>query len=92
MTRRPEQEFIPNLPANALIILDDACYHIVQTNKPHEKNTTKEWLDAGSIRSAEDATKFQLFEIFKLNKTIFKTFTVDNIFSRYGHLILHLPH
>ncbi|KAJ4445927.1 hypothetical protein ANN_12613 [Periplaneta americana] len=86
---------IPNLPPNAVIVLDNASYHNVQDNRPSTANSRKDsikrWLDSHGIRYADDATKIELIELVKLHKPRYKTFSIDSILARHGHVTIRLP-
>jgi hypothetical protein len=49
-----------------------------------------EWVDSHSICYAEGATKIEFFEIIKLNKPRFQTFTNDSILTQHVHVLLRL--
>jgi hypothetical protein len=75
-----EQKLYLNLPANAVIIMDNTSYHNIQIDKPPSivirKDIMKKCLHSHGIHYTEDATKIRLFKIIKLNE-----FTVDYILA-----------
>ena len=86
---------LPNLSANAVIVLDNASYHNIQDNKPPTANSKKveiqNWLDSHKIQYAADDTKIELLQVVKIHKPRFKTFSIDRILARHGHAAIRLP-
>jgi hypothetical protein len=89
-----EKKLIPNLPAHAVIVLDNTSYHNDQIDRPPTMKSRKdimEWLDYCGICYAEDVMKIELYEIIKLKKPTRKTFTVNSVLAQHGHFALRLP-
>jgi transposase len=90
-----EEKLVPNLPANSVLVIDNASYHNVQLDKPPISNSTKSdmqtWLTRHAITFRPDMVKAELYEIIKLHKPKFKTYLIDQILQSKGHLVLRLP-
>ncbi|KAF6205794.1 hypothetical protein GE061_019968 [Apolygus lucorum] len=89
-----KEKFLPNLPSHSVIVLDNAAYHNVQTNrKPSAaslKNDVATWLRNNGIQFDESETKAQL--ICKVKEAhVPKTYRIDEIINEAGHDVLHLP-
>ncbi|XP_050301482.1 uncharacterized protein LOC126739728 [Anthonomus grandis grandis] len=60
-----EEKLIPNIPANSVVIFDNAPYHSVQENKVPTKSSTKktmiDWLTANGISHNPAERKWELF-------------------------------
>jgi hypothetical protein len=68
----PTRQLIPNLPANSVVVIDNAPYHNKQQDKCPTSATTKremqEWLRSKNIPFGNDLLKPQLYEVIKMNK------------------------
>ncbi|XP_031335611.1 uncharacterized protein LOC116165367 [Photinus pyralis] len=89
-----EKQLIPNLPANSIVVMDNAPYHSVQINKPPTMNNRKEvirsWLDANNISTTEDMRKAELLMLVK-NISHSKTYYVDELLKQHQHTVVRLP-
>ncbi|KAF6201575.1 hypothetical protein GE061_003967 [Apolygus lucorum] len=88
------QKFLPNLPADSVVAMDNAKYHCVQTNKRPNSSTLKadvvSWLRRNNVQFNEQFTKAELLLLVK-NSSVGQTFKVDEIIRDAGHHTLHLP-
>ncbi|KAF6197846.1 hypothetical protein GE061_008816 [Apolygus lucorum] len=88
------QKFLPNLPADSVVVMDNAKYHCVQTNKRPNSSTLKadvvSWLRRNNVQFNEQFTKAELLLLVK-NSSVGQTFKVDEIIRDAGHHTLHLP-
>nr|XP_034195153.1 protein FAM243A-like [Osmia lignaria] len=75
--------------------MDNAPYHTVQINKPPtaygKKSDMIKWLGENNIQHAATMKKYQLVELIQQNKSLDKTYKVDELFKRHGHNVLRLP-
>nr|QLJ84878.1 transposase-like protein [Dichotomius schiffleri] len=89
------KQLIPNLPANAVIVMDNAPYHNVQVNKAPNASARKEnmidWLTNKGISFSTSLLKPQLYDIVKRNKSAHITYKFDEILQQCGHVVLKLP-
>lgn len=89
------EKLIPNLPAQSVVILDNASYHNVQLEKAptsaSSKNTMKKWLTEMKIPFHPDLLKTQLYDLIKLHKPRHKTYAIDKLLAEHGHSVLRLP-
>ena len=90
-----EEKLVPNLPANSVLVIDNASYHNVQLEKTPTSNSTKrdmqDWLTRHAIPFRPDMVKAELYEVVKMYKSNFKTYLIDQILQSQGHLVLRLP-
>ncbi|XP_069675935.1 uncharacterized protein [Periplaneta americana] len=88
------EKLIPNLPAESIVVLDNAPYHTVQENRAPTMASRKEqivaWLKENGLKYAEDLTKRELLEIVKANK-LEPVYSVDRILRENGFTVLRLP-
>ena len=90
-----ENKLLKNIPANSLIIMDNAAYHNVLTEetfpKPsHSMRRLQEWLEHNDIPWREDMLKAELHELCcKLAPK--PEFSIDRTATEKGHSILRTP-
>lgn len=86
---------LPNLPEKSVVVLDNASYHCVQTNKHPTKYSTnkdmKSWLERNNVEFRENMRKCELFTLIQLHKSREKTYRIDEILKSHGHDIIRLP-
>lgn len=90
-----EDQLLPNIPKESLIIMDNAKYHNVQAQGPFsDKNPTKEmlrnWLNAKRIPWGKDMLKAELYELCKPSLPP-PEYKLDKIAAQAGHTILRTP-
>lgn len=89
-----EEKLIPNIPQKSIVVMDNAPYHSMQTNKAPSSATRKadikEWLREHGIEFDDSLTKPELLEIVKKNKPE-KTYIIDELFAKHGHEVLRIP-
>ncbi|XP_045447431.1 uncharacterized protein LOC123655720 [Melitaea cinxia] len=89
-----EKQVLPNLPPKCVIVMDNAPYHTVQTNKSPNMTSLKadmvEWLQNKGLLFSPNLTKNVLYELIKKNKPepIYKA---DELIKLHGHDVLRLP-
>lgn len=90
-----ENQLLPNIPKESLIIMDNAKYHNVLEQGPFsDKNPTKEmlrnWLNAKKIPWGKDMLKAELYELCKPSLPP-PEHKLDKIAVQAGHTILRTP-
>jgi transposase len=88
-------QLLPNIPANSLIIMDNARYHNVLyegsfPNSNSRKKQLCEWLTKNRIPWTKDMLKPELFELCKRFAPD-SEFKLDKIAESAGHSILRTP-
>lgn len=88
------EKLLPNIPANSVIVMDNASYHSAQKEKipnmSSKKEDIQEFLIANDLYFEETYTKKQLMEVLK-TKTFEKKYNVDNMAKERGFKVLRLP-
>lgn len=90
-----ETQLLPNIPANSLIIMDNAKYHNVLMagafpNTSSSKQELREWLNRNEIPWTEDMLKPELLALCKRFAPV-PEFQLDQIAKEHGHRILRTP-
>ena len=90
-----EDQLLPNIPVNSLIIMDNARYHNVNTEDSFptpkiRKEELRTWLDRNHIPWTEDMLRPELFELCKRFAET-PEFRLDQIAEASGHKILRTP-
>lgn len=89
-----QHQLLPNIPANSIIVMDNAKYHSRECNKvpsgSSSKQEIKEFLYDKDIYFEEHYTKKQLLEVLK-SYNFEKTYICDNMAELKGHKVLRLP-
>ncbi len=88
-------QLLPNIPANSIIIMDNARYHNVldESSFPTPKSRKEQlctWLTRNSIPWTEDMLKPELYELCKRFAPV-PEFKLDQIAESAGHSILRTP-
>lgn len=90
-----KDQLLPNIPENSLIILDNAPYHNVLTEKtfPKPSSTIKQlrdWLTHNEIPWEQNLLKIELMELCKRFASK-PEYALDQLASEQGHSILRTP-
>jgi len=90
-----EVQLLPNIPANSLIILDNARYHNVFTENAFPVPTTRkevlcDWLEKNNIPWTTDMLKPELYELCKRLAPA-PEYKLNQIAEAAGHSILRTP-
>ncbi|XP_065911844.1 uncharacterized protein [Dysidea avara] len=89
-----KEKLLPALPANCLIVMDNASYHSrhleEQPKQKWRKAQLKEWLDKKRIAYPESSLKRDLWEIIKRAKAP-PRYAIDEIAGSKGHEVVRLP-
>lgn len=89
------EKLLPNLPANSLIIMDNASYHNVLTpysapTPSCKKAKIRAWLERNNFPIKEDCLKVELVEILaKVGPQ--PTYVLDEMAGAFGHEVLRTP-
>ena len=87
-------QLLPNLEEPSLVIMDNAPYHSVLTEKQPSTSFTKaqitSWLKANNINYNEHLIKPELLQLAKNNKKE-NVYVVDELIREHGHEVLRLP-
>ncbi|XP_054259724.1 uncharacterized protein LOC128984429 [Macrosteles quadrilineatus] len=90
-----EELLIPNLPANSVVVVDNAPYHNTVIEKVPNSGSTKQemrnWLDKMNIAYTNDMLKPTLYALICRNKPAYKKYEIDEILSKHNHTCLRLP-
>jgi len=91
-----EDQLLPNIPPNSVILMDNASYHSMTINKIPNISTKKkdiqEWLTARDIPFDPKMIKPQLIEIVKEVSYCYPTkYIIDEIAAAHGHEVLRIP-
>lgn len=90
-----QENLIPNLESNSVIVVDNASYHNVQTNRPPTTNSKKcdmlSWLETRNVRHRAEMTKVELYDIIKMHKPQYESFAIDGLLAEHGHTVVRLP-
>jgi len=86
---------LPRLHPNSIVVMDNAPYHSVQTEKYPTSNSKKadilEWLNSKGITFDRPLLKAQLLTKVKKLKPRTKSYVIDNLAKDAGHTVLRLP-
>ena len=91
-----EKQLLPNLPPNAVIVMDNAPYHSLKTAKSTaptsatRKADMKKWLLERKIAFTEDMLKPELYELVKANKPP-PEYVCDKLALNRGFQVVRLP-
>ncbi len=90
-----ETQLMPNIPANSLIMLDNARYHNVFTENAFPVLTTRKevlchWLERNNIPWTADMLKPELYELCKRFAPVPEN-KLDQLAEAAGHSILRTP-
>jgi transposase len=89
------KKLLPNIPENALIIMDNASYHNILS--PHsaptikcKKDRIRSWLEQNNIPLSNDCLKAEMIDVlYKIAPP--PTYIIDEIAAEHGHEILRTP-
>lgn len=94
-TKWLEEKFLPNVEKNSVLVVDNASYHNV-TTEPNpttawKKEDMRRWLAERGISYEVKHTKTELYSKIQANKPAHKTYAIDALLARHGHVVLRLP-
>ncbi|XP_066596594.1 uncharacterized protein [Prorops nasuta] len=86
---------LPALDQNSVIVMDNAPYHSVKTEKiPNMSWTIKaivEWIEGKGIEIGADMVKAELLQIVQKEKHLYNNYVIDKLAKKYNKEILRLP-
>jgi transposase len=89
------EKLIPNLPPKSVIVVDNASYHNVQTDKTPNSNSKKEdmqrWLQDKNIPFSTTMLKIELYDLIKAHKPNFIRYAIDELLKKHEFEVLRLP-
>jgi hypothetical protein len=78
-------QFLPNLPEQSVIVMDNARYHSIPENKPPTRNSVKaevmSWLEKNNVSLAAEMRKSELFQLVERHKRPEKNFWYRSSFE-----------
>ncbi|XP_043234052.1 uncharacterized protein LOC122392576 [Amphibalanus amphitrite] len=84
---------LQNIPANSVIVMDNASYHSRIKNKTpttsNKKGEIQAWLEENGISYADDMLKVELLELVHKHAPP-KTYYVDELAKEKGHTVVRL--
>lgn len=90
-----KEQFLPNIEANSVIVMDNASYHSVQLEKLPSSSTTKgdiqRWLTEKNIAFFKDQLKAELLELVAQHKHRFFGYRIDALAKAAGHDVVRIP-
>lgn len=89
------EHLLPNIPPQALIILDNAPYHTVLSahsapTPTCAKDKIRAWLEANHLPCREDCLKVELVEMLKRLAPV-PTYVIDELAAQAGHEVIRTP-
>ena len=89
-----QNQLIPNLQPNTVLVVDNAPYHTVQEDKCPTTSTTKpemrSWLSRNGVQYTDAMLKTELLQLCKTNRPKPK-YILDSVLEAHGHTCLRLP-
>jgi hypothetical protein len=86
------EKLVPYLPAQSVIVLDNAPYHCLQNDKPPSAYAIKadmiSWLRNKGVNCNETMRNIELYNILLPLKTKEKINKIDHILEKYGHTVV----
>jgi hypothetical protein len=82
---------ITNLLPNSILVIDNASYHNIQTDKltsNSKKDEMKAWLLERNIPFCDSMLTAKLYDLMKLNKPMHKCCVINQISADKGHTVL----
>lgn len=88
-------QLIPNLPKDAVVVMDDAaCHNAISEKTPTLNSSKKEmqaWLTAKNVPFEEDFLRIELYDLIKKNKENFRSYKADDLLKAHNFTVLRLP-
>ncbi|CAH0730220.1 unnamed protein product, partial [Brenthis ino] len=89
-----KEKLVPNLPPQSLVVMDNAPYHSVKTNKSptmaNSKAEMQQWITNKGLAYLPNMLKCELYEIIKEHKEE-PIYEVDSYLTLHGNKSLRLP-
>lgn len=88
-------QLIPNLPANSVVVVDNASYHNklddAAPTSSARKAVMETWLRERNIEFSSTMLKPVLYKLICTHKEKHKRYSIDSILRAHGHAVLRLP-
>ena len=88
-------QLLPNIPPNTLIVMDNAPYHSRRREAYPVQSWTKkkmvEWLIHKGIPYPDKCLKTEIWSIVKTHRPIHPEYFVDDVANQAGHEVVRLP-
>ena len=88
-------DFLPYLPAQSVIVMDNASYHSKLLDKAPTSCSKKadiiSWLNNKNIPHTSSQTRPELLDLVRLHKGNVKNYELDSIAREKGHKVVRLP-
>ncbi|XP_077516593.1 uncharacterized protein LOC144127212 [Amblyomma americanum] len=88
-------KLLPNIPANSIVVMDNAPYHSVALEKAPTKTTCKAdiqlWLTKKGVPRSQDMVGAELLELSQKVNTPSVVYRIDTLAATHGHKVLRLP-
>lgn len=90
-----KERLLPNIPANSLIIMDNAAYHtpLAENSAPTDscsKSKIQHWLECNKLYCSPDCLRAELVEVLKKFAPE-PTYAIDEIAKQHGHEVVRTP-
>lgn len=86
---------MPLLEPNAVIVLDNASYHSVRSERIPNTSTRKQeildWLRSKNIPAEATMVRAELLELVKMNKPQHIRYVIDELAEASGRVVLRTP-
>lgn len=91
-----EDQLLPNIPPESVIIMDNASYHSMKSHKIPTMSSLKrdmqQWLLDHDISFTNSMIKVQLFALIKQHSHKYpSSYVIDDIAEQHGHTVLRVP-
>lgn len=90
-----EEQLLPYLEVNSVIVMDNASIHSLIVDKSPCSNTRKSdivaWLANKNIPHSSLETRAELLQLVKQNKPLCNKYEIDTIAMQHGHKVVRLP-
>lgn len=90
-----EEQLLPNIDPNSVIVMDNAPYHTVQIDKAPTMSSKKsamiEWLERHGVQAGPELKKGELLDMVLAHKPRFPIYKIDELAKSHGHEIIRLP-
>lgn len=90
-------QLLPNIPPNAIIVMDNAPYHsMIEEKTPTLSNGGRKldmqnWLRAHDVHFDDKMIRAELNQLIQQNKSRFPVYTIDKLAAKHGHTVVRLP-
>lgn len=92
-----KEQLLPNIPPRSVIVMDNASYHSVISDKAPtlsnggKKQDMRNWLSRHDIDFENTMIRVELDKLIQENKSRFPEYVIDNLAAENGHTVVRLP-